>query len=132
MAKIKVKQGAGDEPSVLATAICAGQTFPFMATISHKAVKPLLVPSTGMRDVIAPGEEVQFKVKSFEQAWVLVTDSAALAKRYESNAEDFVVIEVPDVVKEEPTPEVPEEAPKVVETKPTGKGGKAAADAASE
>jgi hypothetical protein len=132
MAKIKVKQGAGDEPSELAKAICEGRKFPFMATITHKAAKPLLVPSTGINEVIAPGVETQFKVKNFEQAWVLVTDSAALAKRYSSDDEDFVVFEVPDVAKEEPAAEVPEEAPKVVETKPTGKGGKAAADAASE
>jgi len=140
MAKIKVKQGAGDDPSELVATICAEQKFPVMATITHKAVKPLVVPSTGINDVIKPGEGVQFKLKSFEQAWVLVTDSAALAKRYNSEADDFVVIEVPDVelqeplteVPQEPTPEVPQEAPKAEETKPAGKGSKSAANAVSE
>lgn len=139
MAKIEIKQGAGDEPSGLANAICAGQKkFPFMATIIHKAAKPLVVPSTGINDVIAPGTPVQFKIKSFEQAWVLVTDSAALAKRYSSDAKDFVVIEVEDVAQQEPTPEDPAtEEPAVVPeaaepTKPAGKGSKTAANAASE
>jgi hypothetical protein len=133
MATIKIKQGAGDEPSELAKAICLGQKFPFMAKITHKAVKPLLVPSTGINDVIPPGDGVQFKVKSFEQAWVLVTDSAALAKRYNSEEDDFVVIEVADVAQEEPAPEVPAETPEAVEPiKPVSKGSKAAANAASE
>jgi hypothetical protein len=105
MAKIQIKKGDGDDPSKLAAAICAVGVFPFAATITHKSFKPLLVPSTGLNDVIAPGEiAVPFKVKSFEQAWVLVTDSAALAARYNSDAEDFVVIEVPDVVKEKTSP----------------------------
>lgn len=105
MAKIEIKQGAGDDPSELAQVICAGQKFPVTATITHKAVKPLFVPSTGLSDVIAPGSEgTQFKLKSFEQAWVLVTDGAALAARYNSDEEGFVVIEVPDVVKEKTSP----------------------------
>ncbi|POA45552.1 hypothetical protein C1893_23130 [Pseudomonas sp. MPR-ANC1] len=105
MAKIEIKKGDGDDPSELAKAICAIGKFPFTATLTHKAVKPLFVPSTGMSDVIAPGKEgVSFKVKNFEQAWVLVTDSAALASRYNSDEEGFVVIEVPDVEKEKTSP----------------------------
>lgn len=96
MAKIKIKQGAGDDPSELVGSIVAiaGGKFPFMATIAHKAVKALVVPSTGICDVIPPGAAVPFKVKSYEQVWLVVTDSAALAKSYNSDAEDFVVIEV--------------------------------------
>ncbi|MDF2792250.1 MAG: hypothetical protein K0S85_3 [Pseudomonas orientalis] len=111
MVKIEIKRGAGDDPGKLADAICAGQSFPFMATIAHQAVKPLLVPSTGLSAVIQPGEKVEFKVKNFEQAWVLVTDSAALAARYNSDKDDFVTIEVA--------------APK----KTTSKGAEKAADA---
>lgn len=116
MAKIEIKKGAGDDPSALAQAICAGQKFPFTATITHKAVKPLFVPSTGLSDVIPPGTDgVQFKVKNFEQAWVLVTDSAALAARWSSDKSDFVVIEVPDVAKEPKTPrKAAETAPSAV------------------
>lgn len=105
MAKIEIKKGDGDDPSELAKAICAAGKFPFTATITHRGFKPLLVPSTGLNDVIAPGDVgVPFKVKSFEQAWVVVTDSAALAARYNNDEEGFVVIEVPDVVEEKKSP----------------------------
>lgn len=130
MAKIKIKQGAGDDPGELVASILAGQSLPFMATITHQAVKPLVVPSTGINDVIAPGEAVSFKVKSFEQVWVLVTDSAALAKRYDSTAEDFVVIGVPAVEGVAPIAALDDQVP--AETKPTGKGGSKSAAAASE
>lgn len=105
MAKIEIKKGDGDDPSKLAQAICAAGKFPIAATITHKGFKPLLVPSTGLNDVIPPGtESVPFKVKSFEQAWVLVTDSAALAARYNNDEDGFVVIEVPDVVEPKKSP----------------------------
>jgi hypothetical protein len=139
MAKIEIKQGAGDNPSELVAVLCAAQKFPFMATITHKAVKPLVVPSTGINEVIAPGVAVPFKVKSFEQAWVVVTDSAALAKRYGSDLKDFVVIEVQGSGQEAPAPEAPvieTPAPEGADsTKPAGKGSKnatATANAAGE
>lgn len=100
MTKISIKKGDGAEPAKLAQAIVEGQKFPFVAKLTHKSFKPLVVPSTGVCDVIKPGEPVEFKVKSFEQAWVLVTDCAQLATRYESDEKDFVVIEVPAVPKE--------------------------------
>lgn len=143
MAKIKIKQGDGAEPGVLAQAIIQGQKFPFVAKIKHAGYKPIVVPSTGLGVVIKPGEELEFKVKSFEQAWLLVTDSATLAQRWEyeapakvegegeSEVHGFVTITVPDVAKPEAVAEVPavaEEAAAVdTTTKPTGKGTKTAA-----
>lgn len=118
MAEIKVKRGAGDDPTELVKAIIGDRTLPFMASIRHKAVKPLVVPSTGINDVIAPGEGVPFKVKSFEQAWMVVSDSAALAARFESDEDDFVVVVVEDAAK--------------AESKPTSKAAGKAAEAASE
>jgi len=94
MTKIKIEQGAGDDPTELVAAIVAGRKYPFTATITHKAVKPLVVPSTGLCEVIEPGKSVPFKFKNYEQVWAVVTDSAALAKRYENDEKDFVVIEV--------------------------------------
>ncbi|QLG96711.1 hypothetical protein HZF02_32865 (plasmid) [Pseudomonas yamanorum] len=142
MTKIKIEQGDGDEPAELVASIVAGQKYPFTATITHKAVKPLVVPSTGLCEVIAPGEAVSFKVKSFEQAWAVVTDSAALAKRYESEDDDFVVITVAVVseVKEGGESGGSFQPPKTeseVETDPdakktTSKGAAKAATAASE
>lgn len=101
MAKIEIKQGDGKEPRELAQSIVQGQTLPFMAKITHKSFKALVVPSTGLVDPIKPGESPAFKIKSFEQAWVLVTDSAALAERYKHDGNDFMTIEVPDVAQVE-------------------------------
>ncbi len=124
--KIKIKQGDGDEPRDLVQTIVAGQTFPFTATITHQGFKPLVVPSTGINEVIQPGQSVTFKVKNFEQAWVVVTDCAALAKRYASDADDFVVIAVPAVAVAPVEPvEAPVDETPVAETKPAGKAAKA-------
>jgi len=140
MAKINVKQGDGAAPRNLALAIIAGQTIPFEATIIHKGVKPLVVPSSGINTVILPGEAVPIKIKSFEQAWLLVTDLATLAQRYNNAAEDFATITVPNVVAaatEEASPVLVAEgeAPADAETPQLTKAQKAAlkaADTASE
>lgn len=100
MKKIDIKQADGAEPRATATAIVNGNTFPFMAKISHRAIKSLVVPSTGLDTVIEPTGDIEFKVKSFEQAWVLVTDLAALAARYGDDKEAFASISVPST---EPT-----------------------------
>lgn len=107
MPKINVKQGDGKAPKALAMAIVENQAFPFTATLTHKAKKPLVVPSTGIAGLIAPGSEgVPVKVKSLEQAWVMVTDLAALAERHGSDANDFAVIETPDVAPAAKAPKV--------------------------
>lgn len=103
-AAITVGAGSAEKVAEKAALIVLGQKFPFKATLKHKCVKPLLVPSTGLSDVIARESEAEFKIKSFEQAWVLVTDLAALATRYESTVEDFAVITCPPVAKAEPEP----------------------------
>ena len=107
MATIKVKQGAGDEPHELVQSLVAGQQYPFVAQLTHKNYKPLVVPSTGISDVIAPNKPIEFKVKSFEQAWVVVTDCAALAKRWNREDEDYVTITSPAVAVEGLQPETP-------------------------
>lgn len=95
MKKIDIKQADGAEPRDMALAIVNGNTFPFMAKITHRAKKSLVVPSTGLNTVIEPKTETEFKVKSFEQVWVLVTDVAALAARYEDAEDAFASISVP-------------------------------------
>lgn len=92
---IKVGVGSAEKVAEVAQSIVAGQKYPFIAQLEHKSVKPLVVPSTGLTETIPRGGAVEFKVKSFEQAWVVVTDLAALAKRSGNEAEDFAVITVP-------------------------------------
>jgi len=103
MAKIKVGYGDGRMPKALATAIVEGQSFPFDATLTHKAKQSLVVPSSGISSTIPPGEVVKVKIRSLEQAWLMVTDLATLAQTYNSQAEDFAVIEVPDMAEKSKT-----------------------------
>lgn len=138
MATIKVKQGAGDNPRELVEQLLTGQKLPFVATLTHKGFKPLVVPSTGICEVIAPNVKVPFKVVSFEQLWTVVTDGAALAKRYERTDEDFIVIEGPEVVAAAEPGQVQDEAPAAepaadaATTKVSAKAAAKAATAASE
>lgn len=137
MTTIKINQGAGEKPRELVEKLIGEQKFPFMATITHKSFKPLVVPSTGICDVIAPNVAVPFKVTSFEQLWTVVTDGSALAKRYKRNDEDFVVIQSPVVdAAEIPATQAAEvQAPEPVvaaETTKTSKASAKAAAAASE
>lgn len=122
---VKIDQNAGSAPRPLAEALVKGQTLPFQASLTHKNSKPLVVPSSGINTPIAPGAPVNVKVKSFEQAWLLVTDLAELARRAGNEAKDFAVL-TPDPAPE-PTPEPiqePASAPS------TGKGSKPAAQEA--
>lgn len=102
---IKLGAASGEKVAELAQAIVEGREFPFEVRLEHKCYKPLVVPSTRHDELIPSGEPVPFKVKSFEQAWVVVTDVAALAKRYGSEAKDFATLTIP------PAPEAPAEQP---------------------
>lgn len=104
---VVISLGAASDQKVaeLAQAIVEGREFPFEVRLAHKCYKPLVLPSTRHDELIQADETVQFKVKSFEQAWVVVTDVAALAKRYGSEAEDFVTLTIP------PAPETPADQP---------------------
>lgn len=91
---IKVGAASAAKVAEVVQSIVEGQKYPFMAQLGHKSVKPLVVPSTGLVEAIARGTPVEFKVKNYEQAWVVVTDLAALAKRSGNVAEDFAEITV--------------------------------------
>lgn len=99
---VKIDRHAGKAPRPLAEAFTAGQSYPFLASLTHSDKKPLVVPSSGINTPIAPGEPVKVKVKSFDQAWLLVTDLAELAHRAGNDAEDFAVLAAAEVV-EAPT-----------------------------
>lgn len=96
---VKIDRKAGSDPRPLAEALVKGQEFPFLASLTHSNKKPLVVPSSGINTPIAPGEEVKVKVKSLDQAWLLVTDLAELAHRAGNDSDDFAVLEAPAVAK---------------------------------
>ena len=99
--KVTINRTAGKAPRALAEAIVAGQdTYPFNVTVSHQGNFPLVVPSTGLSAELAPGEQATVKVKSFEQAWLLVTDFAEFADRAGDDNEEFATIVPPPVAKE--------------------------------
>lgn len=99
MSKINVKQGDGQAPKALVEKILEGQTLPVVVKLTHKARKGLVIPSSGLADVIPPNEATDVKVRSYDQAWLLVTDLATFAALGNNKAEDFGVIEVPAVSK---------------------------------
>ncbi|WP_085618740.1 MULTISPECIES: hypothetical protein [unclassified Pseudomonas] len=102
---INLGASSGEQVAKLAQAIVEGRKYPFEVHLAHKCYKPLVVPSTRHDELIHAGETVPFKVKSFEQAWVVVTDVAALAKRYGSEDANFVTLTIP------PAAEAPADQP---------------------
>ena len=128
---VKINQNAGSAPRPLAQALVEGQVLPFWASLTHKNKKPLVVPSSGINTPIEPNVKVQVKVKSFDQAWLLVTDLAELARHAGNEAEDFAVLTPAEV------PAVEALAPALEETTvpavaPVPAAGKAAKPAAKE
>ncbi|WP_219097729.1 hypothetical protein [Pseudomonas sp. UMAB-40] len=101
---VKIDRNAGSAPRPLVEVFVAGQSYPFLATLAHKSTKPLVVPSSGINTPIAPGEPVKVKVKSFDQAWMLVTDLAELAHRADNDVPDFAELVAAEVVDEAPAP----------------------------
>lgn len=93
MSKIEVKKGDGAEPREMVEAFIGARTFPFMAKLTHASYKPLVVPSSGINALIPGGAAVEVKVKSFEQAWTLITDLATLAEHSKCKDEVFAEIE---------------------------------------
>ena len=94
---VKINRTSGKAPQELVAALVAGQTFPFVVTLTHTNTFPLVVPSTGLNTTIAPNTPVSVKVKKADQAWVMITDLAELAHRADNDAEDFATIVAPVV-----------------------------------
>lgn len=101
---VKIDREAGKAPRVLVDALVLGQAYPFLVALEHKSKKPLVVPSSGINTPIASGgEPVTVKVKSYDQAWHLVSDLSALASLAGNEEKDFATLI--------PAPAVPVEAP---------------------
>lgn len=92
---VKIDRNAGKAPRPIAEALVAGQTLPFVVSLTHKNSKPLVIPSSGINTPIAPGVETPVKIRSLDQAWLLVSDLSELARLAGNDAEDFAVVEVP-------------------------------------
>jgi hypothetical protein len=89
---VKINRNSGDAPREVVEKLVAGQAYPFQVTLKHCNTFPLVVPSTGSPDVIAPGAETPVRVRNFAQAWALVTDLAQLASNANNDADDYAVI----------------------------------------
>lgn len=89
---VTINRNSGDAPREVVEKLVTGQVYPFQATLRHCNTFPLVVPSTGYPDVIAPGVEGQVRIRSFAQAWSLVTDLAQLASTANNDAAEYAVI----------------------------------------
>jgi hypothetical protein len=89
---VTINRNSGDAPREVVEKLVTGQTYPFQATLKHSNTFPLVVPSTGSPNVIAPGAEVQVRIRNFAQAWELVTDLAQLASSANNDADDYAAI----------------------------------------
>lgn len=91
--KVSIDRNSGKEPRALVEQLAPeGQEFPVVVSLTHKNVEPLVVPSSGINAPLEPSTEHQVKVKSFEQAWLLVTDLSEFAARAESDDKEFAVV----------------------------------------
>ena len=125
---VKIKRTDGTDPRPVVEAFVAGQSYPFIALLTHKNATALVVPSSGVNDPIEPGQETRVKVRNFDQAWMLVSDLSELAHRAGNDAEDYAVLVAPEVA---PEPEQPAE-PGANKEPEAGKAGKAKAAAPLE
>lgn len=106
---VKINRTAGKAPRPIVESLVGGQAFPLILLLTHKNDKPLVVPSSGINTPIEPGVETKVKIKSKDQAWMLVTDLSELAHRADSDAEDFAAFAAPsddDLTPADPVPPV--------------------------
>lgn len=106
--KVLIDRDSGKEPRALVDQLAPeGQEFPLVVSLTHKNELPLVLPSSGINTPLAPNAPHLVKVKSFEQAWLLVTDLSDYAARVGSDDKEYAV--VTDVASEQG--EVVEQAP---------------------
>ncbi|MDH1403670.1 hypothetical protein [Pseudomonas sp. GD03730] len=91
--KVLIDRDSGKEPRALVDQLAPeGQEFPLVVSLTHKNELPLVLPSSGINAPLAPNEPHQVKVKSFEQAWLLVTDLSDYAARAGSDDKEYAVV----------------------------------------
>lgn len=91
--KVLIDRDSGKEPRALVDQLAPeGQEFPLVVSLTHKNELPLVLPSSGINTPLAPKEPHQVKVKSFEQAWLLVTDLSDYAARAGTEDKEYAVV----------------------------------------
>lgn len=92
---VKINRTAGKAPRPIVNTLVGEKAFPLILVLKHKNDKPLVIPSSGINTPIEPGVATPVKVKSFDQAWLLVTDLSEFAHRADNNSDDFAVLAGP-------------------------------------
>lgn len=96
---LKINRNSGKAPREVVDQIVSNRTFPITVKLTHKNVLPIVLPSSGINTALPPDVEHAVKIKSHQQAWLLVTDLSEYAARAGSDADDFGVLNVPPVPK---------------------------------
>lgn len=96
---LKINRNSGKAPRELVDQIVNGRALPITVQLTHKNVLPLVVPSSGINTALEPGQAYDVKVKTFQQAWHLVTDLSELAARADNSADDYAVVVAPGTTK---------------------------------
>jgi len=91
--KVQIDRNSGKEPRALVEQLAPeGQEFPLVVFLTHKNEFPLVLPSSGINAALEPNKPHQVKVKSFDQAWLLVTDLSEYAAIAGNDAVDYAVV----------------------------------------
>lgn len=116
--KVTINRDSGKAPRPAADALVSGRSFPFTVSLTHTNILPLVVPSSGIYTELEPNKAYDVKVKSFHQAWLLVTDLSEFAARTNDDSEEYAVLTdgQPVVVPAADAAEIPTVAPTTVAT----------------
>lgn len=109
---VKINRHAGSAPGALIASLVGALSYPIVVVLQHKHDKPLVIPSSGINVPIEPDVATPVKVKSLDQAWMLVSDLSEFAHRANNDSEDFAVLVRQDAEgSTPPEPQLPQEAP---------------------
>lgn len=95
--QIKIDHTSGDDPRPLVEKLVANRDYPFAVELTHNNILPVVVPSSGINAALPPGETHNVKLKSFQQAWCLVTDLSEYASRTNNTAKDYAIVTASEV-----------------------------------
>lgn len=90
--KVLIDRNSGNDPRKVVDAIVGDQGYPFVVSLTHSNILPVVLPSSGLNTVLEPNKAYDVKVKSFHQAWHMVTDLSEYAARTENNAANYAEV----------------------------------------
>lgn len=91
---VKIDRNSGKAPRAIVETLVSGQGYPLLIVLKHKNDKALVIPSSGINTPIEPGIDTPVKVKSLDQAWLLVSDLSEFAHRADNDSDDFAVLAI--------------------------------------